>query len=362
MRINQSVLMQHTRQFVRERSKKDRSLICVYLSGSMLEESPLINGAGDIDLIFVHAYSENMEREIIPIADDIHFDIQHFSQTVYEDPKKLRRDAWMGDNLWRKPHVFFEQNHWFDFTLAGAFSQFTSGENILWRSKRFIDLARGIQQKALFDGAASSSLTRLRYLLAIEASTNAIVSLVGSPLPLRRLMFDFPSCAVDLGKPEMTAEFISLFSKEIPDSSQMNDWIDAWGKDYGSLVQQGEFPFSLHPLKKSYYEKAILNQLDDFPAASLWILARTWCAIMSSLKEAGENPHFTNFIQCLSLDENSLETRFEQLDTWINAVEDLQDERAVSEGLLPMSDWDEDFPLSDIGGWYKNWGCDFSTS
>ncbi len=361
MRINQSVLMQHTRQFVRERSKKDRSLICVYLSGSMLEESPLINGAGDIDLIFVHAYPEHMEREIIPITDGIHFDIQHHLQTAYEDPKQLRRNAWMGDNLWRKPHVFFEQTHWFDFTLAGAFSQFTSGENILWRSKRFIDLARGIQQQSLFDRSASASLTRLRYLLAIETSTNAIVSLVGSPLPLRRLMIDFPSCAADLGKPEMTAEFIALFSKEIPDESQMKTWIDAWGRDYESLVQQGDFPSSLHPLKQSYYEKAMQTQLDDLPAAALWILTRTWCAIDWASKAEKSQIDFTDFIQTLALDDDSFEDRFDQLDMWINAIEDLQDERASSEGLLPMSDWDEEINLFSIGEWYKNWGCNFST-
>ena len=273
MRITPNVLLQHAKHYVRERAKKDRSLTCVYLAGSMLEEEPFINGVGDIDLIFVHAFPENMEREIVAITDEIHFDIQHHLQTAYEDPKLLRRDAWLGDTLWQKPTVFFEKNHWFDFILAGAFSQFTSAENILGRSKRFTGLARAIQQKAIFDLGASASLTRLRYLLAIEASANGLVSLVGSPLPLRRMLLDFPTCAADLGKPEMTAQMISLYSQTIPDQAQLNTWINDWALDYQAASARPDCPTSLHPLKQPYYEEAMRTQLNELPAAALWITA-----------------------------------------------------------------------------------------
>ena len=54
MRFTPEILRKHAQVLVDKETKSNRSILAAYLRGSLLYGSPLIGGAGDIDLVFIH--------------------------------------------------------------------------------------------------------------------------------------------------------------------------------------------------------------------------------------------------------------------------------------------------------------------
>jgi len=77
MRITREALMKVVRDTVTQRLRTDRSIVSIYLTGSLLEEEYLLGGAADIDLVIVHNDYPGPEREIVPLTDTVHLDIAH---------------------------------------------------------------------------------------------------------------------------------------------------------------------------------------------------------------------------------------------------------------------------------------------
>ena len=75
MRINRSMLLKIAKDTVERYVSSDRTLLAVYLQGSLLGDSPLIGNTADIDLFFIHTDGGEVEREIIRVSDEVHLDI-----------------------------------------------------------------------------------------------------------------------------------------------------------------------------------------------------------------------------------------------------------------------------------------------
>lgn len=335
MRITHSMLMKNLSTFVAEQARKDHGLICVYLAGSMLTEDALIGGAGDIDLIFIHTYPVQPERELFRLTNEIHYDVRHLPQQMFEDPKHLRHDAWLGSSVWQKPLVLHEKNHWFDFVLAGVYAQFTRPENVIRRVRPFLDQARAEWMALSLNGDANHPVFIARYLQAVENAANAAAVMNGAPLTTRRFIQEFPARAAAISRPELTAQLISLYSKQLPTGQTWTDWMTAWERDYAA--QTTDAPPEIHPLKKVYYQQAMDALRDELPAAALWILVKSWSNLATDGKNAAAMPGgWLNAAEILGLGPKDVDIRLGELDQYLDSIEEIVDLWGQSEGL-----WDE---------------------
>ena len=142
MRITRDLLLNTAKETVKRHTFGGHDLICAYLTGSLIYDQPLLGGITDIDLIYIHSGDPPCAREIVPITDDIHLDIAHFSQTAFSQPRNLRTDPWIGSFLCQDPLVLYNTQHWFDYTQAGTSAQFYQPANVIQRVKFFSEQAR----------------------------------------------------------------------------------------------------------------------------------------------------------------------------------------------------------------------------
>ena len=90
MRINRNMLLKLANDTVDRYVSSDRTLMAVYLQGSLLGASPLIGNTADIDLFFIHNDEVKVERDIVRVSDEVHLDISHHSHSLYRQPRELR--------------------------------------------------------------------------------------------------------------------------------------------------------------------------------------------------------------------------------------------------------------------------------
>jgi hypothetical protein len=308
MRITRETLLKAAKDWTAARLRQDRNVVCVYLTGSLLGEEPLLGGTTDIDLIFVHPNDPEKPREIVRLTDDVHIDVAHLSQSVFHQPRHLRLDAWVGSYLCAGPLMLHDTQHWFEFTQASAFSQFFRPENVMERSRPAADAARQTWLELHSLTGAPDAHARWAYLKALENAANAIAVLNGPPLTERRFLLQFPQRAQAVGRPGLAGGLVDLFMPEKPDAETWQMW-------------------------QLYYERAADALFSDHPEAAVWMLLRTWTLTLTSLPEdsslliAWENA-------CLScgLGGSEFNHRLASLDTYLDSVEETLDIWAQQNG------------------------------
>ena len=114
MRITRETLHTIARELAENYARRNRDLACIYLTGSLLGDSPLLGGTTDIDLVFVHTSAPAFPREVVRLSDEVHLDIAHFSQTVFHQPRHLRVEPWIGAHLFNNAISLYDTAHWFE--------------------------------------------------------------------------------------------------------------------------------------------------------------------------------------------------------------------------------------------------------
>lgn len=342
MRITHKLLLQNAKQLVTERQAQDRSLMCAYLSGSLAAtddiDEALIGGAGDIDLIFVHSYLDQPYRELIPLTKDLHHDIWHVVQSNYDDPKQLRGNPWVGHDLFSKPQVFYDKNHWFDFVLAGAFSKYNLPENIIQRGMHFLNNARKALQTIAFTEQTHAEWL-ITYLQALSDSANALAILNGGPISMRRLILDFPARAAALDVPEFTSRLIEAYSNGVPGNARMEDWMTEWKEHFSTLPQDG--PIELSPIRTNYYLNAMEAMRENQPMAAVWVMLRTFALYLSTISDSLSTQAVENkpaYLEALSLTTEDIEERSEKLEIFVDDCEETLEQWATTRGLPTLAE------------------------
>lgn len=342
MRITHKLLLQNARQLVSDRRASDRSLLCAYLSGSFAAcddvEEALLGGAGDIDLVFVHNYIDRPYRELIPLTDALHYDIWHVTQSAYDDPKQLRGNPWIGHDLFSKPQVFYNHNHWFDFVLAGAFSKYNQPENVALRGIHFINRARqGLQTIAFHEQAHPDWL--ITYLNALSDSANALAILTGGPISMRRLVLEFPARAGALREPAWTGRLIEAFSRGVPAEEQLESWLVEWKRHFSQAPADG--PVDLSPVRTRYYLNAMNDLRQNAPMAAVWILIYTFALYLSTvsaeLSTGSPNPA-PAYLETLGLAPQDMAERSQQLEKFVDDCEETLEQWATHLGLPSLAE------------------------
>jgi len=333
MRINRRSLDRVIKNTIIERTTSDRSIIAIYLAGSLIEDDYSLGGTVDLDLFFVHTGVIEKEREIVRLTDEVHLDIAHHDQGDYRDTRNLRVHPWMGPTL-ISCEIYHDPGHFMDFTQASVRGQFDQPEYVIQRARAQSDIARQIWFKYENEQPEVGPDEICDYLQAIWNAGNAIASLSGGPLTERRFLLKLPQRAEVIGRPELFAGFMGLLGAENIDFDGIKEWLPSWEAAYDT---QGEHTTTarLHPVRKQYYLKAFEAILaGDQPGAVLWPLVNSWTSIVSKLP--GDSEHINNWckiLQELDFLEGGFKAKIESLDDYLDQVEELIDDWSRSQGI-----------------------------
>lgn len=280
MRFTPDILRKHAQVLVEKETEKDRSIQAVYLRGSLLYGSPLIGGAGDIDLVFIHNFPPEQERQIRKLTPEIHFDLEHHDQLLYSTPRELRLDPWLGPTL-RDAVPLYDPRHTLDYTQSGVRSNFDFPENVQARSARLIGEARQFWMDRLVTPPREAPLEIPAFLNALEQAVNAVALLTGPPLTTRRLGRDFPQRAAAANAPGLSIAFTHLLGAVNLSKATLAEWLGAWTEAMAALKENpGKLPFLVE--QETYFLAALEKQLVSArPLDGLWPLLTTWTAMVS---------------------------------------------------------------------------------
>lgn len=329
MRITRDTLLKTARDTAAQRARLSRDILCIYLTGSLITEQPLLGGVTDIDLIFVHSSEPAAGREVVRLTEEVSLDIAHYPQRIFQRPRLLRTDAWIGSFLAEDPIQLYDVAHWFEFTQASAAAQFYEPENIIARAQPLAESAR--QDWLELEDAPESSQRLRAYLKALERAGNAVACLSGPPLTERRFLLNLPARAQAIGRPGLADGLADLFTPQEPLSSgQWDELKEGWHAALAAAAALPDAPVRLHSARRPYYERAVAVLQEEQPAAALWILLRTW---NQAVLAGAPDDAWKAACRVLELDETHFKRRLSALDGYLDAVEEAQEDFIHTNGI-----------------------------
>jgi len=330
MRITRDTLLNQARENTRTLTAKDRGIICVYVSGSLLKEDPFIGGITDIDLICVHDRPIKTRREIIRLSPDVTLDVAHYEQEEYEPARKLRTHAWLGGWLENVPLVLYDALRWYDFTRAAATAQIWKMENVAARVRSFLVPARKAWLDLTEESVPQGIKRTTAFLGALRDTANAVACLSGAPIAERRLVHELPERAGAAGLSDFSADFVQLFTSSSVTDENFAGWADTYHLLFETLKDVPDAPVSLQLSRRAYYEKAVRALYPVNPAGAIWLLFYTWTRAAAALPRT-EQPYKDWQAVCrqLELDGKNLTARLEGLDHLLDTVEEVTDRLAA---------------------------------
>jgi hypothetical protein len=334
MRITRDSLRKIAANIASERTRYNRHLVTIYMTGSILDEDPLLGGTTDVDLIFIHDSEPPFKREIIPVTDDVHIDIGHLPQSLFLQPRALRGEAWLGSFLCCSPVLLHDTQHWFEFTQASVCAQFHQPENALRRARPLAEKARQSWMNLYSESKASWPKVVLSYLNILRKAANSIACLNGPPLTERRFMLQYPERAELAGQPELAHTLAALYTGESLADEDWQVWLQSWEKDYLTAAQQEHSAARLHPSRKNYYRKAAAAMWEaGQKQAAVWPILNTWTDAVAATTADQPDNEWTNAVQQLGLGTQDLSGRLEAVDHYLDQVEETLDGWAEEHGV-----------------------------
>jgi len=335
MRVTRESLIRIAKETAQERSFNDRGIIAAYLTGSLVSETdPMLGGAADIDIIFVHADEPKYQREFVKLTPDFHLDISHRAKAEFKRPRELRLDPWLGWEMY-DPMLLFEREKFFEFVQAGlrAGFEFNAPMPALQRSRILLSHGRGIWRDLLAVGDTVMPQDVAHYMKSLYHAVNAVAELSGPPLQERRLIQEFAPRAETAKRPGMSAGLIGLLGASNLDPSLINEWVSEWKLAFEAAMENSRVDIRIHPPRLNYYEKAIRAMLaSENPHAALWPLLQTWALAVDVLPEHAVNA-WRSACDQLNLTTAGFEEHVNGLDQYLDEVEALLDELATEHGL-----------------------------
>ncbi len=333
MRLTREMLFKIAQDTVAQRARADRSIVGVYLHGSMLGSEPLLGGVADIDLFFVHNDEVAVEREIVRLTDEVHLDMAHHHKKDYRHAREFRVHPWMSHTLY-SCKILYDPQHFLDFVQASVRGQFARPDHVIQRARPQAEQARQIWTSLRLGAAAAEVQDVISYLKALEAAANAISLLSGSALVERRFLVQFAERARLAGQPGLYAGLLGLLHgvAEI-DAELLSAWLFRWDEAF-SAVSQNNPPARFNPARRYYYTHALEAWLsgDQFQNA-LWPLLNTWPRLVSRLPADSEAYRaWRQAYTHLGLVGGVFSERLDALDAYLDTVEEMLDRWANENG------------------------------
>jgi hypothetical protein len=329
------MLLETARNHVKDQTFNNPDIACVFLVGSLTGNDPFVGETTDIDLVFIHNTEPKISREIVTLADDFQFDVLHFPRRVFNQPKELRQDPWLGCLFCDTPFVLYDSYHYYDFLRAGVFSNFYSAPYIYARSQFFYTQARDRWMNLQHQEDEFSADTVYDYLLTLYDAGNCIACLTGKPLSERRFLSRLESCTAYLGRPGLASGMRDLYG--------INDYADfPWesslqqmGTAVTALSEKPYCPPQYSPARLRYYQNAVSFYQVERPDEALWVLFWVWTNIIRALpKRAPEAKEWKIFCEQINFTRDIFSQKIQQLDSYLEAVDTTSLEWKKVSGLL----------------------------
>jgi hypothetical protein len=333
MRINLELLQKIARDTVSQRIHTERDLLAVYLNGTLLSGDPLLGGAADIDLFFVHNNSFEQEREIVPVTEDVHLDISHHPRSLYTQPRHLRSHPWLGPVVYGCK-ILYDPQHFMDFTQASVRGQFNQPDNIMARARSQAEHARQIWL-SLHNTAHPEGIGPVNdYLRAVVHAANAVAVLSGPALAERRFLLEFPKRAESAGHPGLFPGLMGLLGGPTVDAAVLSAWLPAWQSAYLSIPDKNR-PAGLHLARLNYYHLAFQALLSGAqPLAVLWPLLLTWTEAVTLLPPDSPGcPPWQEATTHLGLLGPGFTQKIPALDAFLDTIEETLEAWAQKNGI-----------------------------
>jgi hypothetical protein len=334
MRITKDLLQKIARDAAAEEARRDRQVVCTYLTGSLLLDEPLLGGTTDIDLMVVHGSDPQVSREVRKVSDEITLDIAHLSQAVFIQPRHLRVDPWLGSYLVSAPQCLYELHHWFEFNQASVHAQFHQPDTVLHRARLQAEEARQGWINLHNNAGLPAPQRMLIYLKALEKAANAVATFSGPPLTERRFMLNFPARALAINRPGLADGLVDLFMPIGFPVEARQTWQNNWAGTLVAVSKLPTCPVRLQASRLPYYLRSAEAMWDDHPEAALWMVLHTWTLAINQLPaDAGELAQWENARAELALDDAHFSHQLDALDSYLDAVEETMDWWAQQYGI-----------------------------
>ena len=336
MRVTRQSLIRIAKESTQERVYNDRTIVAVYLTGSLVGEAdPLLGGTADIDLVLVHDSQPGLTRQILRLTPDFHLDIRHRHASEFKSSRELRTDPVLGWELY-DPMLLYERENFFHFLQAGlrAGSEFHAPESMLARCRSLeANARRGWLELADLSGQKGGAREVMLFLEAVRDAANSIAELSGGPLAERRLLSDFPARALVTEHPEFTANLFSLLGANQVEPAALASWLEPWKAAFLAASQRANVDTRIHSARMNYYEKAIRALLEgETPLGGLWPLVLTWTLAVSVLEDPFGGP-WDEACHQLGLLGPAFAQHVSDLDNYLDEIEAHLDEIAAANGL-----------------------------
>ncbi len=322
MRLTKDFLLRFTKNYLSTRLQEKPRPVCIYLTGSLCENDFLLGNTTDVDLVCIYNLRPEKEREILPLAPDSHLDIWNYEITLFEQPRQLRSNAWIGSFLCENPQVLFDNGHWFQYTQASVAAQFFKPDNALVRAQPFIDAARQRWMANLASTNRDTVEVVSSLLNSLQDAANGFACLTAVPLSERRLIPQFASLAIKNSKLELTEQCNSIISPADWNQAKWPEWKTNWEKALKAVDAKPDCPVHLSGHRHSYYVQAAGEYWEKMPAAALWIMLKTWTDAVSALPEDTESrQEWNDMTSDIQMNAEHLDQRLEQLDRFLDSIE-----------------------------------------
>lgn len=335
MKITKEKLLRLSDSYIAQRSRKDRSIVCAYLTGSLLRDYPFINNTTDVDIIMIHSDLDQAYREISAISEDATFDIYHYPRSYFVNTRNLRTDPWIGSSLCYDPIVLFGKGHWYEFVLSSVEASFFLPENAMQRALVFNREAHKYyaQLQRLINTPYDVTYV-FNYLLCIENAVNSVACLYKRPLTMRHFLQDFIECCNELNCINLVTETISLITENSGLEQYQQYYTQFWNYyfDYFSNYVRPDFYPDYSKVRLPYYQKAVEAFWEAHLPSAVWIMLNTWTQIFSAMKME-QNEGFHSFLGMNGLTPQQGPKRMEEIDHFLEQVDDTIDSWGKSHGL-----------------------------
>jgi hypothetical protein len=307
MRITREKLLKLAKTQAAMRVMQNRRLVCVYLTGSLLDEEPLLGGTADIDLIFVHDTPPPQEREIgPPLGGSASGYRPCFAGTVPAAAQSCAATHGWAVSSATIPSFFTSAAIGLSlFRRGSARTSTVRRPSSSASSRSWMPPVQGwmtLQSAAGLDVfqrtcavPAHPAANRQRRRLPLRSAADRTAS--AAPFS--------PAGAGSPARPELSAGLIALLSggTDLLAEAQTPQWFETWQTALGDAGQTSQHPPSLHPARWAYYTRAAQALWSETPAAALWIVLRTWCAALDCLPaDHASRPSFVSLCRSLALD------------------------------------------------------------
>jgi hypothetical protein len=331
MQIPRAALIRIAKETAEKSALSDPNLVAAYLTGSLRSADPFMGNATDVDIVFIHAGEPKIRREIIPLTPEIHLDIIHNPRRLYEKPKELRVNPWLGPELY-DPLPLYVTRHFFEFVQAGVRDRYHEPASLQARSRQLAQSSRQTWSRLQIDQPHGPARL-LDYLESISLAANAVAMLAGDPLAERRFLLQFPARARAVGQPELAAGLLGLLGANSVDDAALADFLPEWEKNFIDAAAIPEVDKRIAAARLGYYELAFQATLKgELPQAMLWPLLLTWTLAVSVLPPLWQE-RWRAACGMLGLDEDSFGERLAGLDHFLDHVETILEKMTADQGL-----------------------------